>query len=261
LRLLAREVPGLTRLRYTSPHPRHATASLVRAHRELDVLARHVHMPVQSGSNRMLRRMIRRYTREEYLARTRALVGARPGITLSTDLIVGFPGETEADFLETLSLVREAGFTSLFAFKYSPRPGTPSTRLADDVTEAEKSDRLARLFALGEELGRAHLGALVGSRQEVLVHGASKGKSGTFEGRTGQNEIVHVEVPEGLSAVGALVEVTITAAYKHSLAGAPTAAALAELALRAPRRAPEKRRRLLPLAPPPGDPRVAPGEP
>jgi tRNA-2-methylthio-N6-dimethylallyladenosine synthase len=265
LRLLAREVPGLTRLRYTSPHPRHATASLVRAHRDLDVLARHVHMPVQSGSNRMLRRMIRRYTREEYLERTRALVGARPGITLSTDLIVGFPGETEADFLETLSLVREAGFTSLFAFKYSPRPGTPSTRLPDDVTEAEKSDRLARLFALGDELGRAHLGALVGSRQEVLVHGASKGKSGTFEGRTAQNEIVHVEVPEGLSAVGALVEVTVTAAYKHSLAGAPTPAALADLALRAPRRAPEKRRRLLPLAPPAplplAAPRLAPGDP
>lgn len=256
LRLLAREVPGLTRLRYTSPHPRHATASLVRAHRDLDVLARHVHMPVQSGSNRMLRRMIRRYTREEYLERTRALVGARPGITLTTDIIVGFPGETEDDFLETLSLVREAGFTSLFAFKYSPRPGTPSTRLPDDVTEAEKSDRLARLFALGDEQGRAHLGRLVGSRQEVLVHGASKGKNGTFEGRTAQNEIVHIEVPDGLSVVGALVEITVTAAYKHSLAGAPTAAALAALALRAPRLAPEKRRRLLPLAP--SAPAVAP---
>ncbi len=253
LRMVASEVPGLARLRYTSPHPRHATPSLVAAHRDLDVLARHVHMPVQSGSNRMLKRMIRRYTREEYLDRTRALVAARSArneaITLSTDIIVGFPGETEDDFLATLSLVREAGFSSLFAFKYSPRPGTPALKLGDDVPESEKASRLARLFALTEELGRAHLGALVGTTQEVLVHGVSKGKNGTFEGRSAQNEIVHVEVPEGVSPIGEMVTVVVERADKHSLAGRPTADALVRLAKATPRKAVEKRRRLLPLAP------------
>lgn len=253
LRAIAREVPGLVRLRYTSPHPRHATASLVAAHRDLGVLARHVHMPVQSGSNRMLRRMIRRYTREEYVARVFALRDARAShgepLTLSTDVIVGFPGETEEDFEATLSLVREVGFTQVFAFKYSPRPGTPALKLGDDVSEEEKSSRLARLFEVTEELGRAHLAGLVGTTQKVLLHGASKGKNGTFEGRTEQSFIVHVEVPEGLSPIGEVVEVTVDRAYKHSLAGSPTADALARLRAVPPRRAPEKRRRLLPLAP------------
>jgi len=253
LRAIAREVPTLVRLRYTSPHPRHATAALVRAHRDLDVLARHVHMPVQSGSNRMLRRMIRRYTREEYLVRTRALVEARKAttgetLTLSTDLIVGFPGETEEDFEATLSLVREAGFSSLFAFKYSPRPGTPALKLGDDVSEAEKSSRLARLFEVSEELTRSHLATLVGTRAEVLVHGTSKGKTGTFEGRSERNEIVHVEMPEGISPIGELVEVVIDKSYKFSVAARPTEAAVARLRGRAPRVVPERRKRLLPLA-------------
>ncbi|MFO0642891.1 MAG: tRNA (N6-isopentenyl adenosine(37)-C2)-methylthiotransferase MiaB [Polyangiaceae bacterium] len=253
LRAIARDVPGLVRLRYTSPHPRHATASLVAAHRDLGVLARHVHMPVQSGSNRMLRRMIRRYTREEYVARVFALRDARASqgepLTLSTDVIVGFPGETEEDFEATLSLIREVDFTQVFAFKYSPRPGTPALKLGDDVSEEEKSSRLARLFELTEELGRAHLAGLVGTTQKVLLHGASKGKNGTFEGRTEQSFIVHVEVPEGLSPIGEVVEVTVDRAYKHSLAGSPTADALSRLRAVPPRKAPEKRRRLLPLAP------------
>jgi tRNA-2-methylthio-N6-dimethylallyladenosine synthase len=125
LRRIAEEAPGLDRLRYTSPHPRHLTASLVRAHAELPVLADHVHMPVQSGSDRMLKRMIRRYTRAEYVARVDALRSARPSLTMSTDIIVGFPGETAADFELTLSLVREVGFSALYGFKYSPRPHTP----------------------------------------------------------------------------------------------------------------------------------------
>jgi len=117
LRAIAERVPALARLRYTSPHPRHVTPSLVRAHAELEVLPRHVHLPVQSGSDRMLRRMIRRYDRAEYLARARALHGAAPGLTLSTDVIVGFPGETEDDFAATLSLVAEVGFRGVFGFK------------------------------------------------------------------------------------------------------------------------------------------------
>ena len=128
LRLIAAAAPGLSRLRYTSPHPRHLTPSLILAHAEVPVLARHVHMPVQSGSDRLLKRMIRRYTRAEYVARTGALVRAVPGLTLSTDIIVGFPGETEDDFAETLTLVRETRFRGLFGFKYSERPYTPARK-------------------------------------------------------------------------------------------------------------------------------------
>jgi tRNA-2-methylthio-N6-dimethylallyladenosine synthase len=239
LRLIARSVPaydparatsqgapGLARLRYVSPHPRHATASLARAHAEIDVLARHVHLPVQSGSDRVLRRMIRRYTRAEYVARAERLERARPGLTLSTDVIVGFPGETDADFEETLSLVREVGFVSLFGFKYSPRPHTPSLRLDDDVPEAKKSERLARLFALSDALCAAHLTSLVGTRAKVLVEGASKSEKGDLshgrvQGRTERNEIVHIEAPGAEVLVGTVVPVEIVRANRHSLVGAP----------------------------------------
>jgi tRNA-2-methylthio-N6-dimethylallyladenosine synthase len=228
LRAIAQGVPGLARLRYTSPHPRHATASLARAHADLDVLARHVHLPVQSGSDRVLRRMIRRYTRAEYVARADRLRRARPGLTLSTDVIVGFPGETEDDFAATLSLVREVGFVSLFGFKYSPRPYTPALRLGDDVPEAVKADRLARLFDLADSIGVAHLAALVGTRQRVLVEGASKSEKGDLsrdrvQGRTEGNEIVHLEAPGAAALVGEIVEVEIARAHRHSLFGVPTA--------------------------------------
>ncbi len=229
LRAIAREVPrsrGLARLRYTSPHPRHATASLARAHAELDVLARHVHMPVQSGSDRVLRRMIRRYTRAEYVSRVRRLMQARAGLTLSTDIIVGFPGETEDDFTQTLSLVREIGFVSLFGFKYSPRPHTPALRLGDDVPEPVKAERLARLFALADELGSAHLTTLVGTRQHVLVEGPSKSEKGDLsrdrvQGRTDRSEIVHIHAPGARALVGQVVEVEVTAAHRHSVAAVP----------------------------------------
>jgi tRNA-2-methylthio-N6-dimethylallyladenosine synthase len=228
LRAIARDVPELARLRYTSPHPRHATASLAHAHAELDVLARHVHLPVQSGSDRVLRRMIRRYTRAEYVSRAERLKRARSGLTLSTDVIVGFPGETEADFAETLSLIREVGFVSLFGFAYSPRPLTPALRLGDDVPAAVKAERLARLFEAAEALGAAHLATLVGTRQRVLVEGASKSERGEqarlVQGRTERNEIVHVETPSERHAadlVGSIVEVDVVRANKHSLAGVP----------------------------------------
>jgi tRNA-2-methylthio-N6-dimethylallyladenosine synthase len=252
LRLVAREVPALARLRYTSPHPRHATASLASAHAELDVLARHVHLPVQSGSNRVLKRMIRRYTREEYLARARRLQAARPGLTLSTDIIVGFPGETDDDFAETLSLVREAGFVSLFGFKYSERPHTPARKLGDDVPEEKKSERLARLFETIDAQTSAHLARLVGTRQRVLVEGASKAgvarkpersdKPGAapttrgaahdelrVQGRTEQNEIVHLVAPADRKIVGAIVECEIARANKHSLEGTLSQDALEKL--------------------------------
>jgi len=231
LRRIAAEVPKLLRLRYTSPHPRHCTASLARAHAELDVLVRHVHMPVQSGSDRLLKRMIRRYTRAEYIERVRRLQAARPGMTLSTDVIVGFPGETEEDFDATLSLVRELGFVSLFGFKFSPRPHTPALKLADDVPEETKADRLARLFEVSEGQLRAHLQTLAGTTQRVLVEGRSERneEAPRFEGRTERNEIVHIEDAAGFDLVGREVEVRVTRANKHSLAGLLTEAAQASL--------------------------------
>jgi tRNA-2-methylthio-N6-dimethylallyladenosine synthase len=215
LRAIARTSPGLLRLRYTSPHPRHLTPALVEAHRELPVLARHVHMPVQSGSDAVLRRMGRRYTRAEYMERTDLLLEAVPGLTLSTDLIVGFPGETEAQFQETLDLVAERRFVSVFGFKYSPRPFTAALELGDDVPEVEKSRRLAALFALSEGLRSEHLETLVGQVVQVLVEGTSD--SGAFTGRSERNEIVHFGCKG--DPTGEIVAVRVERALKHSLVG------------------------------------------
>jgi tRNA-2-methylthio-N6-dimethylallyladenosine synthase len=224
LRRIAREVPELARLRYTSPHPRHITPELVAAHAELDVLPAHVHLPVQSGSDRVLRRMARRYTAEEYIARTDALKSARDGLTLSADFIVGFPGETEEDFEQTLELIRRVRFVAAFAFKYSPRPYTPSLKLGDDVPEDVKDDRLARLFTVVETQQRAHLHSLVGSDLQVLVEGPSPGDTGRFSGRSERNEIVHLIAPEGYDPTGELVTVTIDEPFRHSLSGFMTGA-------------------------------------
>ncbi len=219
---VAREVPSLARLRYTSSHPRHVTDDLVRAHAELDVLPAHVHLPVQSGSNRVLRRMLRRYTREHYVARARALMGARPRFTLSTDIIVGFPGETEEEFRETLSLVEEVGFSAAFCFKYSPRPHTPALKLGDDVQDEEKDERLARLFAVVERTQRSHLEGLVGTRTSVLVEelGRDDGPGVVrWKGRSARHEIVHVEAPASVDLRGQLVTVRVDRANAHSLMG------------------------------------------
>jgi tRNA-2-methylthio-N6-dimethylallyladenosine synthase len=219
LRLIAQDVPGLSRLRYTSPHPRHLTPSLIEAHAELSVLARHVHLPVQSGSDRMLKRMIRRYTRAEYLERVGNLRARVPDVSLSTDIIVGFPGETEEDFALTLSLVAEVGFRGLFGFKYSERPFTPARKLPDDVPEAVKAERLARLFALSEELLGAHLRSLDGSTQRVLVEGPGREGAPAWTGRTERNEIVHIAGADDFDLLGDVVDVQITRANKHSLQG------------------------------------------
>ncbi len=236
LRAIAERVPALSRLRYTSPHPRHLTVSLIRAHQDLPVLARHVHLPVQSGSDAVLKRMLRRYRVAEYLERVDALREAVPGVTLSTDVIVGFPGETRADFEATLALVERVDFASLFGFMYSVRPHTPALKLADDVPDAEKSARLAELFAASERIRRVHLGSRVGGVQRVLVEGP--GKDGGFTGRTEQNEIVHFGALG--DPTGEIVEVCIRSAFKHSLEGE-----LADEARRAPLvRAPRARRAL-----------------
>ncbi len=232
LRAIAEAVPGLARLRYTSPHPRHLTPQLICAHRELPVLARHVHMPVQSGSDAVLRRMIRRYSVAEYLERTGRLQEAVPGLTLSTDVIVGFPGETDADFQATLDLLSRVGFVGVFGFKYSERPGTAALKFGDDVPEITKSARLAALFERSEQLQRAHLMSLVGSVQAVLVEGP--GKTGGYSGRTVRNEIVHLGASTDVT--GELCEVRIVSAYKHSLLGE-----LVDAARRAPPPMPSER--------------------
>ena len=256
---LAREVPGLRRLRYTSPHPRHLTPALMDAHARLDVLSKHVHMPVQSGSDVVLRRMLRRYSAAEYVERTDALKGAVPGLTLSTDIIVGFPGETEEDFEATLSLVRRVGFVAAFGFKYSVRPYTPAERLADDISEEEKSRRLARLFAEVDTFKERHLASLVGSSATVVVEGLDK-RGGLF-GRSERNEIVHLSAESIASAAlpgsiraGCLVSVRIEQAYKNSLLAsvvavvleAPTFAQKSPGAGATPA-ASEPKRRLLPM--------------
>lgn len=227
LRRIAREVPGLTRLRYTSPHPRHLGDALIAAHAELDVLADHVHLPVQSGSDRILKRMLRRTTREGYLARVERLRAACPTITLTTDFIVGFPGETEQDFRDTLELTRAAGFVAAFAFKYSPRPHTPSRKLEDDVPEAEKDERLQRLLAVVEAQQTAHLLTRVGTVQPVLVEKRGRPDPALvgaemWSGRTAHNEIVHLAARRNL--IGEVVPTLIERANRHSLMGRPLGA-------------------------------------
>ena len=241
LHRIAREVPELTRLRYTSPHPRHLTPDLIEAHAELAIVPRHLHLPVQSGANSMLRRMSRRYTREEYLERVRALQERVPGTTLSTDLIVGFPGETEEEFEETLDLVREAGFVAAFCFKYSPRPGTPALALGDDVPESVKSERLQRLFDVLAVQQRAHLDSLVGQTVQVLVEGPNDASPSRFTGRSERHEIVHLEAPAGVDPTGQLVEVTVERAFRHSLLGRMAGATIPE------KPTPRPQRRRLPV--------------
>jgi tRNA-2-methylthio-N6-dimethylallyladenosine synthase len=163
--------------------------------------------------------MARRYTVEDYIARTDALKNARPGMTLSSDFIVGFPGETDADFEETLELIRRVGFVAAFGFKYSPRPYTPALKLGDEVPEEVKDARLARLFALVEMQQQAHLRSLVGQELRVLVEGPSPGDTGRFAGRSERNEIVHLIAPVGCDPTGQLVTVTIDEPFRHSLSG------------------------------------------
>jgi tRNA-2-methylthio-N6-dimethylallyladenosine synthase len=164
-------VAGLRRVRFTSPHPNDFSDRVVAAMAEVDAVCEYVHLPVQSGSDRLLKRMLRRYTRAGDLDAVRRLRDAIPGLTMSTDFIVGFPGETDADFDETLSLVREVEFDSAFTFKFSPREGTPATRLPDEGPGDVASERLARLIEAVREISRARNAAVVGETFEVLVEG------------------------------------------------------------------------------------------
>ena len=213
-------IPGISRIRFTSAHPKGCTDELVRAYREFPQVCRHLHLPVQSGSDRVLADMGRRYTRAEYLAAVKKLRDFDPEFAITTDVIVGYPGETEADFEETRSLMEEAGFDNAFVFKYSPRPGTRSAALPDDVPVAEKERRDQVLLADQELRGQRRNDALVGTVREVMVEGPSKRNKSRWSGRDGGNRIVVWDDAEGVSAnVGDLVRVEITEAHPQILVG------------------------------------------
>ena len=216
LRKLA-ELPGLDRLRFATSHPKDLSDGLIALFSDLKPLCEHLHLPVQSGSNRILAAMNRAYTREQYLQKVEKLRQRLPGISLSTDIIVGFPGETEADFQETLTLVQEAAFHQAFCFKYSPRPQTRAASLPDQVVEEVKAERLARLLDLQDHITLAAHQGLVGQVREVLVEGASKRSAQELTGRLRTNQVVNFSGP--LDLVGQLVSVEITEAHPHSLKG------------------------------------------
>ena len=183
-------IPDLRRIRFTSAHPKGCTDELMRAYREFPQVCRHLHLPVQSGSDRILEDMGRHYTRAEYLAAVAKLREFDPEFALTTDVIVGYPGETEADFEATRSLMQEAGFDNSFVFKYSPRPGTRSAAKPDDVPKAEKERRDQVLLADQEARGLARNSRLVGTVREVMVEGPSKRNKARFSGRDSGNRIV-----------------------------------------------------------------------
>jgi tRNA-2-methylthio-N6-dimethylallyladenosine synthase len=178
-------VPGVERVRFMSPHPAYLSDRMIRAMAESAHVCPHIHLPVQSGSDPVLRRMRRNYSRQDYLERLRRLRQALPAIAVTTDLIVGFPGETEEDFAATLSLVEEADFDGAYCFKYSPRPGTPAAELGDTVPREVKEERHARLLALTERLAERKVAGLLHSRQEILVENIlpREGQTPLYEGR------------------------------------------------------------------------------
>jgi tRNA-2-methylthio-N6-dimethylallyladenosine synthase len=188
-------VPGIRRVRFTSPYPTDFTPRVLEAMAATPAVCEHVHLPVQSGSSRVLKRMLRRYDRARFIEVVAALRGAVPGIALSTDIIVGFPGETEDEFQETLSLVAEVGFDDAYTFKYSVREGTPAVRLKDHVADDVQAERLARLIALVRSGARRKNIGLVGTTHEVLVEGRAK-RGGLLQTRTRTNKVALVDGPD-----------------------------------------------------------------
>jgi tRNA-2-methylthio-N6-dimethylallyladenosine synthase len=220
------QVPGVERIRFASPHPRHTGDRLIAAVRDLPRVCKHLHLPVQSGSTRMLRAMRRRHTREEYLDLVARIREAIPGVALSTDVIVGFPGETAGDFEETLSLTEAVHYDSMFSFKYSPRPNTlASMRLPDDVAAEEKTARIVALQQLQRTIQTRRHEQAVGTTVEVLVDAASRRRDGELSGRTGGNTVVNFPRPAdtgehgGTSWIGRTASILIRRAGPNSLWG------------------------------------------
>jgi tRNA-2-methylthio-N6-dimethylallyladenosine synthase len=212
------DIEGLERIRFASPHPRHVTSRMIAAMRDLPKVARHLHLPVQSGSTRVLAAMRRRHTRERYLELVASLRDAMPDIALSTDMIVGFPGESDADFEETLSLTATARYHSMFSFKYSPRPNTlASKRLADDVSDDEKTRRIVALQNLQREIQGEIYRAAIGREERVLVESRSRRRDWELSGRTSGNTVVNFAgTPDW---IGEIVPVRISGANPNSLRG------------------------------------------
>ena len=226
-------VPGIERIRFASPHPRHTGARVIEAVRDLPRVCKHMHLPLQSGSTEVLRRMRRRHTREEYLDLVARIRETIPGVTLSTDLIVGFPGETARDFDDTLSMIEAVRYHSIFSFKYSERPNTlAARRMPDDVPEAEKTARIVALQSRQREIQSALHAASVGQVVDVLVDSVSRRREGELSGRTSGNTVVNFPVPAGAQAapdlwLGRTVPILVTRAGPNSVAGelaAPEAA-------------------------------------
>jgi len=220
-------IPGVQRIRFASPHPRHTGTRLIEAVRDLPRVCKHLHLPVQSGSTRVLQAMRRRHTREEYLDLVARIRESIPGVTLSTDMIVGFPGETAADFEDTLSLTEAAQYHSMFSFKYSPRPNTlASKRMPDDVSANEKTARIVALQELQRSIQTRLHEQAVGSEVEVLVDSASRRRARELSGRTSGNTVVNLPMPSDTSGsaasddwIGRLMRVRITRSGPHSLSG------------------------------------------
>lgn len=211
------EIPGIERIRYTTSHPKEFTTRLIEAYRNLPKLVNHLHLPVQSGSDRVLAAMKRGYSVLEYKSIIRKLRAIRPDISLSSDFIVGFPGETEADFAATMKLIEELNFDESYSFVYSPRPGTPAADLPDETPQEVKLERLHRLQAQINQQARKISQSMVNSVQRVLLEGTSKKNAGEFCGRTDNNRVVNLTSnPEH---VGSFINVRITEARAHSLRG------------------------------------------
>jgi tRNA-2-methylthio-N6-dimethylallyladenosine synthase len=211
------EMPGIERIRYTTSHPREMTQRMFDVYAKVPKLVSHLHLPVQAGSDRVLAAMKRGYTTVEYKSIVRKLRAARPDISLSTDFIVGFPGETAEDFEKTMKLIEEIGFDASFSFIFSPRPGTPAEEMPDDTPAEVKTARLMRLQKRIDEQAFAISQAMVGSLQRVLVEGRAKKDTAELAGRTDNNRIVNFAGNERL--IGHFVDVRIVHAFPHSLRG------------------------------------------
>jgi tRNA-2-methylthio-N6-dimethylallyladenosine synthase len=213
------EVAGIRRVRFTTSHPRDFGRDIVEAIDSVPTLCDHVHLPVQSGSDRVLDAMQRLYTREQYLERIAWMKGAKREISITSDIIVGFPGETEADFEETLSLLNQVQYDAIFGFKYSPRPNTPSLKLEDAIPDEEKARRLAVLQEKQREIQRHNYQRHVGQTLEVMVEGKNEAR-GQWVGRTSQNKVLNFRAPEGATpALGSYVPVVTIGSFPNSLLG------------------------------------------
>jgi len=211
------EVEGIERIRFTTSHPKDLSDRLIAAFKNLPKLCEHLHLPVQAGSDRILKKMNRRYTREQYLELVAKLRDAVPGIALTTDIIVGFPGETEEDFLQTLDIVEKVRYDSAFTFIYSPRKGTPAAEMPDQVDEEVKKERIYRLIDLQNRISGEINQEIVGSTAEVLVEGTSKTDPSRLTGKTRSNKTINF--PGDVGLIGRTVQVEVTAGKLSSLEG------------------------------------------